>query len=128
LSDSADDPALPAGNGCGARHKGGAAVNRQRNVCKSDGATVSLPAPHAIWCHTIANKLIGSNEKGGPVIRRKSKHRILMDRRAMTAWEYSLIAALVAVAIIGSLSSLGSSTMNPLRTISSSVTWNASSN
>ncbi len=46
----------------------------------------------------------------------------------MTAWEYSLIAALVAVAIIGSLSSLGSSTMNPLRTISSSVTWNASSN
>jgi pilus assembly protein Flp/PilA len=50
------------------------------------------------------------------------RRQFLNDRSAMTAWEYGLIAAIIAVAIITSLSILGTATLRPFTLVSSSVT------
>jgi pilus assembly protein Flp/PilA len=44
------------------------------------------------------------------------------DRRAVTALEYGLIAALIAVFIIGSVTGLGGAIKNTFSTISSTIT------
>lgn len=44
--------------------------------------------------------------------------RLKLDRRAVTAIEYALIAALIAVVIIGAVTTLGKSVSNTFNTIS----------
>ncbi len=46
---------------------------------------------------------------------------LLDDKRAVTALEYGLIAALIAVFIIGAVSAMGSSISNTFSTIASSI-------
>ncbi|HQT68655.1 MAG TPA: Flp family type IVb pilin [Acetobacteraceae bacterium] len=46
---------------------------------------------------------------------------VKFDRRGVTAIEYALIAALIAVAIIGSLSLIGGTLSNAFNTIASDV-------
>jgi pilus assembly protein Flp/PilA len=47
--------------------------------------------------------------------------RLKMDKRAVTAIEYALIAALIAVVIIGAVSTLGKSVANTFNKISSEL-------
>jgi pilus assembly protein Flp/PilA len=44
-----------------------------------------------------------------------------MDRRAVTAIEYALIAALIAVVIIGAVSTLGNNVTNTFNKVSSEL-------
>lgn len=46
---------------------------------------------------------------------------ILRDRRGATALEYGLVAALIAVAIIGSVTALGTNLSSLFTTISNSI-------
>ena len=48
-------------------------------------------------------------------------HRIARDERGVTALEYALIAALVAVAIIGSVSLLGTSVSSTFSTVANTL-------
>lgn len=47
--------------------------------------------------------------------------RFIKDRRAVTAIEYSIIAALIAVVIIGALHSLGTNITNTFSHVSSEL-------
>ena len=72
---------------------------------------------------------------GGPIamplagVRRDQEHACRIetpaglrhDRRAITSWEYALIAALVAIAIVSSLTQLGTATLRPFSLISSDI-------
>ncbi len=49
------------------------------------------------------------------------RRQFLSDRRAMTAWEYGLIAAIICLGIIGSLTLLGTSTLHGFTVVSSTV-------
>jgi pilus assembly protein Flp/PilA len=48
-------------------------------------------------------------------------HQLKVDRRAVTAIEYALIAALIAVVIIGALTTLGSKVSATFNTVSSEL-------
>jgi pilus assembly protein Flp/PilA len=47
--------------------------------------------------------------------------QVLSDRRAVTAIEYALIAALIAVVIIGAVSSLGKGVSNTFNKVASEL-------
>jgi pilus assembly protein Flp/PilA len=47
---------------------------------------------------------------------------ILFDRRGVTAMEYGLIAALIAVVIIGAVTTVGSNLSNVFNNVSSALT------
>ena len=47
--------------------------------------------------------------------------RLVADRRAVTALEYALIAGLIAVVIIGSVTSLGNNLKGVLQRVSSGI-------
>jgi len=47
--------------------------------------------------------------------------RLLHDQRAITAWEYAMIAAVVAIGIVGALTSLGNYLLHPFATVSSAI-------
>ncbi len=47
--------------------------------------------------------------------------RLKLDKRAVTAIEYALIAALIAVVIIGAVSSVGKNVSNTFNRISSEL-------
>lgn len=51
----------------------------------------------------------------------KKIRRFVADRRAVTAIEYSLIAALIAVVIIGAVTSLGHGVANTFNHVSSQL-------
>ena len=51
----------------------------------------------------------------------KTIRRFVTDRRAVTAVEYSLIAALIAVVIIAAISSLGHGIANTFNHVSSEL-------
>jgi len=48
-------------------------------------------------------------------------HQLKIDRRAVTAIEYALIAALIAVFIIGALTTLGGKISNTFGSVSSEL-------
>ena len=48
-------------------------------------------------------------------------HSLKMDRRAVTAIEYALIAALIAVVIIGAVTTLGNNVKNTFNAVSSEL-------
>ncbi|WP_349255469.1 Flp family type IVb pilin [Acidocella sp.] len=48
-------------------------------------------------------------------------HSLKMDRRAVTAIEYALIAALIAVVIIGAVSTLGNNVTSTFNKVSSEL-------
>lgn len=48
-------------------------------------------------------------------------HALNVDKRAVTAIEYALIAALIAVVIIGAVSTLGKSVSNTFNSVSSEL-------
>jgi pilus assembly protein Flp/PilA len=48
-------------------------------------------------------------------------HYLKADRRAVTAIEYALIAALIAVVIIGAVTTLGTNVANTFNTVSSEL-------
>jgi Flp pilus assembly pilin Flp len=51
-------------------------------------------------------------------------HRIFKDSRAMTAWEYGLIAALMTIAILSASTTLGLTTNGAFNTLLTQVNWN----
>ncbi len=48
-------------------------------------------------------------------------HQLKVDRRAVTAIEYALIAALIAVVIIGGVTAIGSRASNTFNTVANSL-------
>lgn len=50
------------------------------------------------------------------------RYRLMHDRRGVTALEYGLIASLIAVSIIGAVSSLGSSLSTRFTEIAAKIT------
>ncbi len=51
----------------------------------------------------------------------KNISRLVRDRRAVTALEYGLIAALIAVVIVGTVTTLGSDIKNTFSKVSGAV-------
>jgi len=50
-----------------------------------------------------------------------SGFELRQDSRAITSWEYALIAALIAIAIVGSVTTMGTTTMRPFTTIAADI-------
>jgi pilus assembly protein Flp/PilA len=48
-------------------------------------------------------------------------HALKVDRRAVTAIEYALIAALIAVVIIGAVSAIGTGAQNTFNSVASEL-------
>ncbi len=58
------------------------------------------------------------------LLRSLHMHRIFKDSRAMTAWEYGLIAALMTIAILSASTTLGLTTNGAFNTLLTQVNWN----
>ncbi len=50
-----------------------------------------------------------------------ASRRLWLDPRAITAWEYALIGAVVALLIVSSLSILGSATLRSFQSVNSAI-------
>jgi pilus assembly protein Flp/PilA len=71
-----------------------------------EGALTS--APHELLTRCVLNQPRGRGpEEGGVIAIRQTLRRLLTDKKGATAIEYGLIAALIAVALMGGLSKLG---------------------
>jgi pilus assembly protein Flp/PilA len=65
-------------------------------------------APHELLTRCGLNQSRGRGpEEGGVIAIRRTLRRLLSDKKGATAIEYGLIAALIAVALMGGLSKLG---------------------
>ena len=71
-----------------------------------EGALTS--APHELLTPaTLGSRRGRGPEEGGVIAIRQTLRRLLTDKEGATAIEYGLIAALIAVALMGGLSKLG---------------------